>query len=179
MDNQLKTAAQIAAELGCSPQAVYTKIKILSDELKPFRMKQGNCTLYTIEGQQLIISSFQIHRQNNIKTDFKAVDNELERLSSELESLREKNNKLQLENAELKGKNETLKQLIENFKVSQAEVECLLNTVDKLTTALQAAQALHGIEKKQQLIEADVELIQSKSEKSKGILRKIYQFFKK
>lgn len=179
MDNQLKTATQIAAELGCSPQAVYTKIKILSDELKPFRVKQGNCTLYTIEGQQLIISSFQIHRQNNIKTDFKAVDNELERLSNELESLREKNNKLQLENAELKGKNETLKQLIENFKVSQLEVESLLNTIDKLTTALQAAQALHGIEKKQQIIKADMDLEQSNAEHQKGIFKKLKAIFKK
>lgn len=169
--NELKTISQLALEIGCTPQAIYAKIKPLQSELKPHRVKQGNCMLYTIEGQKIIKSTF-----SNTLNDFKA---EFKVFESELESLRSENNKLKLENAELKGKNETLNQLVESFKVGQTEVESLLNTIDKLTTALQAAQALHGIEKKQQLIEADAESIQPKSEKQKGVLRKIKNFFKK
>lgn len=169
--NELKTISQLALEIGCTPQAIYAKIKPLQSELKPHRVKQGNCMLYTIEGQKIIKSTF-----SNTLNDFKA---EFKVFESELESLRSENNKLKLENAELKGKNETLNQLVESFKVGQTEVESLLNTIDKLTTALQAAQALHGIEKKHQLIEADAEPIQPKSEKPKGFLRKIKNFFKK
>lgn len=169
--NELKTISQLALEIGCTPQAIYAKIKPLQSELKPHRVKQGNCMLYTIEGQKIIKSTF-----SNTLNDFKA---EFKVFESELENLRAENNELKLKNAELMGKNETLNQLIESFKVSQSEVESLLNTIDKLTTALQAAQALHGIEKKQQLIEADSEPIQPKSEKQKGILRKIKDFLKK
>lgn len=169
--NELKNISQLALEIGCTPQAIYAKIKPLQSELKPHRVKQGNCMLYTIEGQKIIKSTF-----SNTLNDFKA---EFKVFEGEIENLRAENNKLKLENAELKGKNETLNQLIESFKVSQSEVESLLNTIDKLTTALQAAQALHGIEKKQQLIEADTELIQPKFEKQKGILKKIKAFLKK
>ena len=169
--NELKTISQLALEIGCTPQAIYAKIKPLQSELKPHRVKQGNCMLYTIEGQKIIKSTFP-NTLNDFKTEFKVFE-------SELESLRAENNELKLENAELRGKNETLNQLIESFKVSQSEVESLLNTIDKLTTALQAAQALHGIEKKQQLIESDAETIQPKSEKQNGILKKIKAFLKK
>lgn len=169
--NELKTISQLALEIGCTPQAIYTKIKPLQSELKPHRVKQGNCMLYTIEGQKIIKSTFS-NTLNDFKTEFKMFE-------SELESLRTENNELKLEIAELKGKNETLNQLIESFKVSQSEVESLLNTIDKLTTVLQAAQALHGMEKKQQIIEADAETIQPKSVKPKGILNKIKCFFQK
>lgn len=169
--NELKSISQLALEVGCTPQAIYAKIKPLQSELKPHRVKQGNCMLYTIEGQKIIKSTFS-NTLNDFKVEFKVFE-------SELESLRAENNELKLKNAELKGGNETLNQLIESFKVSQLEVESLLNTIDKLTTALQAAQALHGMEKKQQLIETDAETIQPKSEKQKGILRKIKNFLKK
>lgn len=169
--NELKTISQLALEIGCTPQAIYAKIKPLQSELKPHRVKQGNCMLYTIEGQKIIKSTFS-NTLNDFKSEFKVFE-------SELESLRAENNELKLEVAELKGKNEILNQLVESFKVSQLEVESLLNTIDKLTTALQAAQALHGMEKNQQLIETDAETIQPKSENQNGILKKIKKIFKK
>ncbi len=169
--NELKNISQLALEIGCTPQAIYAKIKPLQSELKPHRVKQGNCMLYTIEGQKIIKSTFS-NTLNDFKTEFKVFESELESLCAE-------NNELKLEIAELKGKNETLNQLIEIFKVSQLEVESLLNTIDKLTTALQAAQALHGIEKKQQIIKADMDLEQSNAEHQKGIFKKLKAIFKK
>lgn len=169
--NDLKTVSEIAGEIGCSSQAVYSKIKRLESSLKPFKVKQGNCTLYTSEGRKMIISAFS----QPVK-DFKAVDNELETLSSELESLREENEKLKLENAELKGKNETLNQLTSTFKVNQAEIESLLKTIESLTAALTAAQTLHGMEKQQKMLESEAVITADiETEKPPGLFKRIFK----
>ena len=210
MNDELKSIAQLAQELGVTRQAVYQKLKgkELAKALQPYTVKQGNACKYTLQAQELIKQAF-----SNISTeDFKAELTELEEKCKELSS-RLTNCKEQLESAlqendkkkqKLQAKEQTVNELtdckvklesqisdlisekkeLEIIKVRfeekenviselRTQVDSLKSDKDKLnerldkaekdraelieanrelTIALKAAQALHGMDKKQAAI---------------------------
>lgn len=137
------TVGQIAKELGVSRQAVYQKIRLdkqLQADLQQFTVKQGNKTLYTAEGQKRLIEAFS--GRENVKretTTEKKVNSQL------VDSLQDTV-------VLLKDQVETLKVQLE---VKDDQIRHLQKHVDELTTALQAAQALHGLEHSPKAIEVE------------------------
>ena len=186
---ELKTIAQIAAELGVSRQAVYSKIKSdeLSHALKPETVRQGNTNLYTVKAQQLITQAFFVNKENKdsselteIKAQLESMTNKLTENEKELDSTAQQ---LKDRTAELQEKEQALKSLTECKAMLESEIDVLKaqrtdkdnqismlqsqladfkadkqylkDKLDDITTALTAAQALHGIEKKQTVIEVN------------------------
>ena len=123
------TVGQIAKELGVSRQAVYQKIRLdrqLQADLQPFTVKQGNKTLYTAEGQKRLIEAFS--GRENVKTEKKSNSNSQQQL---IDLLREQ------------------------LEVKDKQIEQLSERLKEVTTALQAAQALHGLEHSPKAIEVE------------------------
>lgn len=137
MDNDLKSISQIARELHVSRQAIYQKIKrdnTLSTGLRKFTVNENNKTLYTLQAQELIKQAFVSGVTVNCK---QAVDSKQLSIDSKLiDSLTD----------QLAAKDEQITALT-------AQNAKLIDTIDKLTTALQAAQALHGMDKQTKAID--------------------------
>lgn len=79
MNEDLKTIAQLAQELGVTRQAVYQKIKYnieLSKNISKFTVKQKNKTLYDLQAQELIKQAFESNASVNSKVniDSKLID---------------------------------------------------------------------------------------------------------
>lgn len=138
--NDYKSITQIAAELGVTRQAVYKKIKSnseLSTGLQEFTVNQGKFTVYSLQGQELIKQAFLNYDSVNCKpsTDSKpkAVDSKL------VDTLQA-----------------TIETLTKQLEVKDKQINTLTETVKELTIALKAAQALHGMDKQQTVIETKV-----------------------
>lgn len=138
--NDYKSITQIAAELGVTRQAVYKKIKSnseLSTSLQEFTVNQGKFTVYSLQGQELIKQAFSNSDNVNCKpsTDSKqkAVDSKL------VDTLQA-----------------TIETLTKQLEVKDNQINTLTETVKELTIALKAAQALHGMDKQQNVIETKV-----------------------
>lgn len=217
--NEYKSISEIAAELSVTRQTVYNKLKdkALSESVKPYIVKQGNFTFYTLQAQELIKQAVlggdvkenftECKREfDKVSNDLTECKNELDKLSKELDN-RDKNIlELNATIDDLKAENETVKdeltkckdllsdrdntiadlrrQLSEVDKL-QEKVKNLMSfntmhhktidgleqdkkklnerldtaeeTISNLTTALQAAQALHGIDKAPKTIEVKEE----------------------
>ncbi len=197
----LKTIAQIAAELNVSRQAVYGKLKSaeLSKALQPETVRKGNVNLYTVKAQKLIAQTFSVVMGQSESRELDSMTSKIDSLTSQLDSvtneLAESKDQLQITTkqleekcAELHGKEQAFTELTESKAKLQSEVEILnAQIVDKdnqisllqsqimelksdktklnerldkaetnisnLTTALTAAQALHGMDKQQVAIE--------------------------
>lgn len=198
---ELKTIAQIAAELGVSRQAVYSKIKSdeLSHALKPETVRQGNTNLYTVKAQQLITQAFFVNKENKdsselteIKAQLESMTNKLTENEKELDSTAQqlkdrtaelqekeqalkslteckvmlkseidvlkaqrtdKDNQISMLQSQLADRDKTIDLLQSQLADFKADKQYLKDKLDDITTALTAAQALHGIEKKQTVIE--------------------------
>lgn len=140
MTEDNKTIAQIAAELGVTRQAVYQRIKNnseLSTAISQFTVKKNNTTLYNLQAQQIIKQAFESGVNVNCK---QAVDSKQKSIDSKLID------SLQATIATLTNQLESKDKQIEKLS---AQNDTLLKQVDKLTTALQAEQALHGMDKQQ------------------------------
>lgn len=175
--NDLKSISQIAVNLGVSRQAVYSKLKSaeLARAVKPLTVKQGNTTLYTLQAQELIKQAFTAFAVNQ---DSSNSQEEIDSLTSKLTESREQLNKalhdIEVKSHELQEKEQRIKELTErltmrdsliaelkadktklNARLDKAEEERerLESNISNLTTALQAAQALHSIDKQQAVIE--------------------------
>lgn len=175
--NDLKSISQIAVNLGVSRQAVYSKLKSaeLARAVKPLTVKQGNTTLYTLQAQELIKQAFTAFAVNQ---DSSNSQEEIDSLTSKLtESEKQLDialHDIEVKSHELQEKEQTIKELTErltmrdsliaelkadktklNARLDKAEEERerLESNISNLTTALQAAQALHSIDKQQAVIE--------------------------
>lgn len=140
MTEDNKTIAQIAAELGVTRQAVYQRIKNnseLSTAISQFTVKRNNTTLYSLQAQQLIKQAFASGVNVSCK---QAVDSKQKSIDSKLID------SLQATIATLTNQLESKDKQIEKLS---SQNDTLLKQVDKLTTALQAEQALHGMDKQQ------------------------------
>ena len=186
--NDLKSISQIAINLGVSRQAVYSKLKSaeLAKAVKPLSVKQGNTTLYTLQAQELIKQAFSVFTVNQESSNSQAeIDNLTNKLTENKKQLDIALHNIEVKNRELQQKEQTIKELTErltmfdnlvtelkadktklNARLDKAEEERerLENNISNLTTALQAAQALHSIDKKQAVIELAQEQEQSTHE---------------
>ena len=203
MNDELKSIAQLAQELGVTRQAIYQRLKgkELAKAVKPYVVRQGNACKYDLQAQELIkqafcgaISSDFKEELTEIKEEFKVVSNELTQCKNQLESAL---NDVNRKNTELQQKEQALNELTKSFTILESEnnelekvkirfeeqqsvISALHNqisdrdktiidlkddkdklntrldiaeeTISNLTVALQAAQALHGIEKRQAAI---------------------------
>lgn len=203
MNDELKTIAQIAAELNVSRQAVYGKLKSaeLSKALQPETVRKGNVNLYTVKAQKLIAQTFSVIMEQGETSKLDSLSSEVDSLTSQLDSvtseltqskeqlqsitqqlddkcselqakeqafteLTESKAKLQSEVDVLKAENNSLRdkiadrdKLIEEIKADKSKLNERLDkaetNISNLTTALTAAQALHGMDKQQAVIEVD------------------------
>lgn len=186
--NDLKSISQIAINLGVSRQAVYSKLKSaeLAKAVKPLSVKQGNTTLYTLQAQELIKQAFSVFTVNQESSNSQAeIDNLTNKLTENKKQLDIALHNIEVKSHELQQKEQTIKELTErltmldnlvtelkadktklNARLDKAEEERerLENNISNLTTALQAAQALHSIDKKQAVIELAQEQEQSTQE---------------
>lgn len=128
-NDELKTIAQIAEELEVSRQAVYQRIRYnteLSMKLSKFTVKNGNKTLYNLQGQELIKQAFSKNESVNCKVsiDSKQTDNTLQ---SVINILKEQ---LAVKDAQIAAKDK--------------QISALSDQVTNLTTTLSQQQALHA-----------------------------------
>ena len=135
--NELKTISEIAKELSVSRQAVYKKIKNnaeLANALQEFTVNNGKVTVYSLQGQELIKQAFT--NIQTVKSKPSTIDSKLSTDNRLIDTL--------------------MKQLETKDKQIEALTEqnaALINQLNNLTAALQAAQALHRIDKQQKAIE--------------------------
>lgn len=180
--SDLMSIAQISDKLGVSKQAVYVKLKRpdIATAVKSETVRQGNKTLYTLNAVKLIEQAFSVTVLDADSTKVEKIESRLKDVEEQLESVTE-----QLENKcmELQQKEQTLNELNTKLKVVESVIESLnsdklflqeqikqqvqqlqtaidkevkyLDTIDRLTTALTAAQALHGMDKQQAVIEVN------------------------
>ncbi len=135
--SEYMTIADMAKELNVSRQAVYQKIKSsaeLSTALQQFTVKQGNKTVYSLQGQKLIRQAFE----NNSTVNSKPKD---------------VYKKVSIDNSLIDILTQQIQTKDKQIEAMQAQISKLTDTVKELTTALQAAQALHGMDKQQKVIE--------------------------
>ena len=203
MNDELKSIAQLAQELGVTRQAIYQRLKgkELAKAVKPYIVRQGNACKYGLQAQELIKQAFGGTAQSDfkeelteIKEKFKAMSNELTQCKKQLESAL---SNIDEKNIELQRKNQALNELTRNFTMLESEnselekikirfeeqqsvisalhdqisdrdktiiglkedkdklntrLDTTEETISNLTVALQAAQALLGIEKRQAAI---------------------------
>ena len=182
--SDLMSIAQISDKLGVSKQAVYVKLKRpdIATAVKSETVRQGNKTLYTLNAVKLIEQAFSTTISDMDSTKVEKNESQLKDVKEQLESTTE-----QLKNKceELRQKEQTLNELNTKLKVIESTIESLasdksflqeqikqqvqqlqtatdkevkyLDTIDRLTTALTAAQALHGMDKQQAAIEVKTE----------------------
>jgi len=180
--SDLMSIAQISDKLGVSKQAVYVKLKRpdIATAVKSETVRQGNKTLYTLNAVKLIEQAFSVTVLDADSTKVEKIESRLKDVEEQLESVTE-----QLGNKcmELQQKEQTLNELNTKLKVVESVIESLnsdklflqeqikqqvqqlqtaidkevkyLDTIDRLTTALTAAQALHGMDKQQAVIEVN------------------------
>lgn len=179
--SNLMSISQISDKLGVSKQAVYVKLKRpdIATAVKSETVRQGNKTLYTLNAVKLIEQAFSATISDTDSTKVEKIESQLKDVKEQLESTTE-----QLKNKceELRQKEQTLNELNTKLKVIESTIESLasdksflqeqikqqlqtatdkevkyLDTIDRLTTALTAAQALHGMDKQQAAIEVKTE----------------------
>lgn len=107
-----------------------------------------------------------LSKYNALSNDFKILKDSNLNLKSELENLKSENTSLKSENIEYKTKYNACNDLIKkieadndklNERLDKAEADrtALITNNNELTIALKAAQALHGMDKQQAVIEVD------------------------
>lgn len=129
-ESKLLTISQIAKTLNVSRQTVYNRINSnpeLSSKLCQCTVKVQKRTFYTLEAAELIKQEFEKSVKSSV--DVKFTSNLIDTLTQQL----------------------TVKDC--QIAALQSQVDKLTQTVQDLTIALKAAQALHGMEKKTKVIE--------------------------
>lgn len=151
----LKTIAQIARELNVSRQAIYAKLKLpeISSVMCQYTVRHNNRTLYTSDFVNVLKQAFEsvntvqtldtICQDSTLQLQLADKDKQIAVLQSEVDSLAAQLKEKEIQIAELKADKNKL-----NSRLDAAETN-----ISNLTAALQAAQALHGIDKKQAVID--------------------------
>ena len=180
--SDLMSIAQISDKLGVSKQAVYVKLKRpdIATAVKSETVRQGNKTLYTLNAVKLIEQAFSVTvldadstKVEKIESRLKDVEEQLESVTEQLgnkcmelqqkeQTLNELNTKLKLVESVIESLNsdklflqEQIKQQVQQLQTAIDKEVKYLDTIDRLTTALTAAQALHGMDKQQAVIEVN------------------------
>ena len=129
-ESKLMTISQIAKALNVSRQTVYNRINSnpeLSSKLCQCTVKIQKRTFYTLEAAELIKKEFEKNVKSSV--DVKFTSNMIDTLTQQL----------------------TVKD--SQIAALQNQIDKLTQTVQDLTIALKAAQALHGMDKQTKVIE--------------------------
>lgn len=151
-----KSISEIAKELGVTRQAIYKRLRSdnqLSTSLQQFTVNQNGRTVYSLQGQELIKQAFTSPGVNQnckptVNQDCQPVDSglqaQVDRLTAQLEELEAERARLLAQVEELRADKLYLRGLLDSLTAQ----------LERVTTALQAAQALHGIDKHPLALEA-------------------------
>ena len=172
----MKTVSQLAAELNVNRTTLHRLIQRNNIET----LQEGNKRLIDAQAEQAILKAFNeksLHGetlQNNSKllqqrTVAKAEhlankDKTIENLQAQLtekdnqnslfkSQISDKDNQISLLQSQLADRDKTIDLLQSQLSDCKADKQYLKDKLDDITTALTAAQALHGIEKKQTVID--------------------------
>ena len=133
----MKTIAQIAEELGVTPQTIRNEIERQS--LRNFCQKSGRSFCIDEEGERRIKSAIVDRKQNKSKTKFGVVDaKHLQKDDTLLLLLREE---LTAKNAQIE---ELQRQRREQEERHAREIAALTAALENVSASLKAAQALHA-----------------------------------
>lgn len=133
----MKTIAQIAEELGVTPQTIRNEIERQS--LRSFCQKSGRSFCIDEEGERRIKSAIVDRKQNKSKTKFGVVDAKpLQNDDALLLLLREE---LTAKNAQIE---ELQRQRSEQEERHAREIAALTAALENVSASLKAAQALHA-----------------------------------
>ena len=138
VSDDLKSIAQLAAEIGVSRQAVYNKLngKELFEAVKPHVVRHGNANLYTLQGQALIRASFEASVSSDIQSELTEIKAKFESVSNELtackEQLESAIHDIEAKTAELQRKEQTLNELTSKLKVLESESKLNDQTIERL-----------------------------------------------
>lgn len=133
----MKTIAQIAEELGVTPQTIRNEIERQS--LRSFCQKSGRSFCIDEEGERRIKSAIVDRKQNKSKTKFGVVDAKpLQNDDTLLLLLREE---LTAKNAQIE---ELQRQRREQEERHAREIAALTAALENVSASLKAAQALHA-----------------------------------
>ena len=133
----MKTIAEIAEELGVTPQTIRNEIERQS--LRSFCQKSGRSFCIDEEGERRIKSAIVDRKQNKSKTKFGVVDAKpLQNDDTLLLLLREE---LTAKNAQIE---ELQRQRREQEERHAREIAALTAALENVSASLKAAQALHA-----------------------------------
>ena len=133
----MKTIAEIAEELGVTPQTIRNEIERQS--LRSFCQKSGRSFCIDEEGERRIKSAIVDRKQNKSKTKFGVVDAKpLQNDDALLLLLREE---LTAKNAQIE---ELQRQRSEQEERHAREIAALTAALENVSASLKAAQALHA-----------------------------------
>lgn len=149
MNEDLKTIAQLAQELGVTRQAVYQKIKYnieLSKNISKFTVKQKNKTLYDLQAQELIKQAFESNASVNSKVniDSKLIDvlqAQIEYLKADKEQERRERQAIYVKALQLQDEKDTLQIELQKYKAIEEKKEAEQAQIAELTAEVKELKA--------------------------------------
>lgn len=151
----MKTVKQIAEEHGTQKQIIHRIIKRKRIET----IQDGNRILIDEAAEQAIIEALRQlpERTENDSKRFNSIQNDSERIETiqndSTDEGRAVPDPVQLLLSQVEELRTDKERLISQLEDKQRTIDGLLSQLENLTAALRAAQALHGIEKQQKVIE--------------------------
>lgn len=145
----------------------------MTTSLQPYTTTKGKLTVYDSQGQELIKQAFQnqpVNRADNQRVNQSVTsDNQMltslqqqnSLLQSELDVLKtqltDKDNQINLLKSQIADRDKTIASLQADKDKLNARLDKAEDNISSLSTALTAAQALHGMDKQQAAIEVKEE----------------------
>lgn len=156
----MKTVKQLAAELNTSKSTLHRLIHDNNFET----IQQGNKRLISETIETAIIKAFQEKtlQGETIQNDSETVQKRFKNVSETVQRNNIQNDYIDSLSAQIDTLTKQLKAKDEQLTAAQAQITKLIDTIHELTIALKAAQALHGIDKQQKVIEVKQEKAEAK-----------------
>lgn len=149
MNEDLKTIAQLAQELGVTRQAVYQKIRNnieLSKNISKFTVKEKNKTLYDLQAQNLIKQAFEngVSVNSKVNVDSKLIDvlqAQIEYLKADKEQERRERQAIYVKALQLQDEKDTLQIELQKYKAIEEKKEAEQAQIAELTAEVKELKA--------------------------------------
>lgn len=149
MNEDLKTIAQLAQELGVTRQAVYQKIRNnieLSKNISKFTVKEKNKTLYDLQAQELIKQAFEngVSVNSKVNVDSKLIDvlqAQIEYLKADKEQERRERQAIYVKALQLQDEKDTLQIELQKYKAIEEKKEAEQAQIAELTAEVKELKA--------------------------------------
>lgn len=151
MGNDYKSPYRLSQEWNISSTAIYKKLKLLDNELKPHIKKENNKILLNAEAERILKESFSDVLQPVLQPIVEPLENQLDnqfdklynKFDSEIEFLREQTRLLQEQNKSLQD------ELIKEREYSRTQTDRLADQSDRITNL---AEQLAELNRNNQLL---------------------------